>query len=238
LLANVAQRVCRPTPITFVQHDEIGEINHVDLFELRGRTVFRRHHVQRAIDLIDDLGVALANARSLEKNEVKAGGAKDQKSVSDGCGEGKVGATRRHRAHENRLAADGIHSDPIAEERAAAAPPRRIDQQERNSEVGGIASQASDEFIDDARFARAAGTREADHGRPRRRRFLDPRTQRRRVVLASFRVILEERKQTADIEDATLRQSRSDLCETRHRIRLGSAPRFEAFLDDAPDHSL
>jgi hypothetical protein len=46
-----------------------GEVEHVDLLELAGGSVFRGHHVQRQVDEIDDLGVALADARRLDDDE-------------------------------------------------------------------------------------------------------------------------------------------------------------------------
>ncbi len=72
LLAHVAQRVGRPLAIAFVEHDQVGEIEHVDLLELRRRAVVGRHDVERAVDPIDDLRIALADACGLEQHEVEA----------------------------------------------------------------------------------------------------------------------------------------------------------------------
>ena len=50
LLAHVAQRVLRAAAVGLVQHDEVGEVEHVDLLELRRRAVLGRHHVDREVD--------------------------------------------------------------------------------------------------------------------------------------------------------------------------------------------
>jgi hypothetical protein len=47
LLADVAQGVLRAALFELVQHHELGEIEHVDLFELARRPVFAGHDVDR-----------------------------------------------------------------------------------------------------------------------------------------------------------------------------------------------
>ena len=72
LLAHVAQRILGAALLELVEHDEIGEVEHVDLLELARGAVFGRHHVHREVDEIDDLGVALADARGLDDDQVEA----------------------------------------------------------------------------------------------------------------------------------------------------------------------
>ena len=73
LLAHVAQRVLRAALVELVEDHDVGEVEHVDLLELRRRAELRRHHVQRDVDDVDDLGVALADAGGLDDDQVEAG---------------------------------------------------------------------------------------------------------------------------------------------------------------------
>ena len=72
LLADVAQRVRPAAAIELVQHDDVGEVEHVDLLELAGRAVVRGHHIDREVDQIDDLAVALPDAGGLHQDHVEA----------------------------------------------------------------------------------------------------------------------------------------------------------------------
>ena len=45
LLAYVTQAVLRAALLALVEHDEVGEIEHVDLLELTRRTILARHDV-------------------------------------------------------------------------------------------------------------------------------------------------------------------------------------------------
>ena len=48
LFAHVAQGIFGSAAVEFVDGHEVGEIEHVDLFQLRGRAKFRGHHIKRA----------------------------------------------------------------------------------------------------------------------------------------------------------------------------------------------
>ena len=54
LLADVAQRVLRAAAGEFVDRHEVGEVEHVDFFELGGRTEFAGHNIHGYIYQIDD----------------------------------------------------------------------------------------------------------------------------------------------------------------------------------------
>ena len=73
LLAHVAQRILGAALLELVQHHELGEIEHVDLLELARRAVLAGHHVDRHVDEVGDLGVALADAGGLDQHQVEAG---------------------------------------------------------------------------------------------------------------------------------------------------------------------
>ena len=50
LAAHVAQRVLGAAPLELVDGDHVGEVEHVDLLELRRRAELGRHHVERHVD--------------------------------------------------------------------------------------------------------------------------------------------------------------------------------------------
>ena len=72
LFANISKRIFSATLVVFVEHDEIGKINHVDFFKLACRAIFTGHHVNREIHKIDDFAVALADTGRLDNHQVVA----------------------------------------------------------------------------------------------------------------------------------------------------------------------
>ena len=74
LAADVAQRVLGAAALELVDRDDVGEVEHVDLLELRGGAELRRHDVHRRVDEGHDRGIALADAGGLDDHEVVAGG--------------------------------------------------------------------------------------------------------------------------------------------------------------------
>ena len=65
-----------------------------------------------------------------------------------------AGAAGRQRAEEHVLAVQGVHPDPVAEQRAAAAPPRRVDREHRDPElVLLVGAEAADQFVGQRRLA-------------------------------------------------------------------------------------
>ena len=72
LLAHVAQRILGAALLELVEHHQLGVVEHVDLLELARRAVLGGHHVDRHVDEIGDLGVALADAGGLDQHQVEA----------------------------------------------------------------------------------------------------------------------------------------------------------------------
>ena len=84
LAPDVAQRIGRALPVGLVQRDQVGELEHVDLLELRRRAVVGRHHVDGDVDEVDDLRVALADARGLDDHEVEVRGLEHAQGLGAG----------------------------------------------------------------------------------------------------------------------------------------------------------
>src|SRR3546814_15475088 len=62
--------IFRAALVVLVEHDQLGEVDHVDLLELAGGAVVAGHHVHREVDQVDDLRVGLADAGGLDDDEV------------------------------------------------------------------------------------------------------------------------------------------------------------------------
>ena len=165
LLAHVAQRVLGAALLELVQRDQVGEIEHVDLLELARRAVFARHHVHRHVDEVDDLGVALADARRLDDDQVEAGVLQQVEHVGQHGAGREVLAARRQRAHEHLLGRERVHADAVAEQRAAAAASRRVHRDDGDVAVREVPHEAHQQFVGQARLARAARAGDADDRR-------------------------------------------------------------------------
>jgi hypothetical protein len=90
--------------VELVDGHELGEVQHVDLFELAGGAELRRHHVHGHVDVRHDGGVALADAGGLDHDQVEARAL--QAAITSGRAAGDLAAevARGQRAHEDALA--------------------------------------------------------------------------------------------------------------------------------------
>ena len=86
------------------------------------------------------------------------------------------------RAEEHVPAVERVHPDPVAQQRAAAAPPGRVDREHRHPQlVLLVGAQPADQLVGQRRLARAAGAGDAEHGhRPAGRGLDQGRAGRRR----------------------------------------------------------
>jgi hypothetical protein len=187
LLAHVAQRVLGAALLELVEHDHVGEIEHVDLLELARRAVFGRHHVQGQVRDIDDLGVALPDARRLDEHEIEARGPVERDHVRQHRAGGEMLAARRERAHENLRGRERVHADAVSQQRAAGTSSRRIDGDHGDLPVGKRTRETQQQLVGERALARAARARETDD-----RRALLSRHERgdRTPQIVAFRLVV------------------------------------------------
>ena len=62
LLAHVPKRIEGATLVKLVEGDQVCKVEHVDFLQLRGRPIFWRHHIERKVRMLNDLGVGLPDA--------------------------------------------------------------------------------------------------------------------------------------------------------------------------------
>ncbi len=157
LLPHVAQRVLRALAVELVDRHEIGEVEHVDLLELRRRAELGRHHVERHVDERRDRGVALADARRLDDHDVERRDLARGDHVGERLAHFAAGVARGERAHVDVRMLDRVHPDAIAQERAAGLAARRIDRDDRDPQaVLLVEPEAPDDLVGERALARAA----------------------------------------------------------------------------------
>ncbi len=166
LLAHIVQGVFRAAAFELVDGDEVGEVQHVDLFELARGAEFRRHHIDRHVGDLGDRRVALADPGGLDDDQVEAGRLAGGDRVGNGGRQFGARAARRERAHIDVRMIERVHADAVAEQGSAGAPPGRVDRQHGDLQLVLIVQpEPADQFVGEARLARAAGAGEAENRR-------------------------------------------------------------------------
>ena len=171
LLGHVAQRVGGALAVELVDGDELGEVEHVDLLELARGAELGRHHVHRHVDQRHDGGVALADARGLDDDQVEAGQLGGGQHVGQRLADLAARVARGERAHVHARArlrprVDRVHADAVAQQRAAALAARRVDRDDGDAQaVALVEAEAADQLVGERRLARAAGAGDADDRR-------------------------------------------------------------------------
>ncbi len=85
--------------------------------------------------------------------------------VVEVLGDRAAGRARGQAAEEDLVAAEGVHPDPVAEQRAAALAPRRVDGQDDDAQlVLLVQAQPAQQLVGEAGLARAAGAGDAEDG--------------------------------------------------------------------------
>ena len=114
LFPHVAQRVHRATLVEFVQRHYIGKIQHINLLQLRRRTVFGRHHVQTRITMFGYLGITLTNSTGFHDNQIVTGHFQNRHRIIHMRTHGQIGLTGCHGTHINTRIVNRIHPNSIA----------------------------------------------------------------------------------------------------------------------------
>ena len=162
LLANVTQRVLCAALVVFVEDNQIGKVEHVDFFELARCTVIAGHDVNREIDQVDDLTVALADARCLNNDKIETERLEEMNLVRQHLAGRKVLPSRCNRAHVDAFGAQRIHANTIAQQ----APPvrRRVGSTARPQSSFQERSQKTiQNFVGYAALAGTTGAGNADY---------------------------------------------------------------------------
>ena len=227
LAAHVAQRVLGPAALELVDHHHLGEVEHVDLLELRCGAELRRHHVDRHIDEGHDGGITLTDARCLDDHEIGTPRLGGEDDLVEGGRHFAARGARRQRSEEDLWAVDGVHADAVAQQRAAAPAPRGIDRDHGDAQlVALVEAEPPQQLVGQRRLARAAGARDAEHRDVTRRGGVADRGDERVVRGAGF----EDRDRAGQL-------AHRPADEREHVDAVLAVQRAVAFLDHRVDHS-
>ena len=95
-----------------------------------------------------DRGVALTDAGGFDEDEVEARTLCRSDHGVEIFGDDRPRRAGGERPEEHDPRFDGVHPDPVAEERAPAAAARRVDRKDGDLDrVAAVASQPSDQFV-------------------------------------------------------------------------------------------
>jgi hypothetical protein len=103
LLGDVAQRIRSALAVELVDDHKLGKVKHVDFFKLAGGAEFGRHHVHRHIHMRHDGGVALADARGLDNDQIESGHLAGRNHIGQGGADLAAKVARGQAAHEDAL---------------------------------------------------------------------------------------------------------------------------------------
>ena len=157
LFAHITQRVFGTALLELVEHDHVGEIEHVDFLELTGRAVFARHDVHRDIDQIGDLGIGLPDACGLDDDEIEVRQLQQANGVPECSARRTVLTARGERTHENVRRGERVHANAIAEQCSARATTGRIHRDDGDVAIRKMAHEPLQQLIVETRLAGAAG---------------------------------------------------------------------------------
>ena len=165
LPCDIAAGVLRAAALELVDGDRVGEVQHVDLLELRRGTELRGHHVERGVDEGHDPGIALADAGGLDDDEVVRRLAQ-RDDVAEVLGDLRSGSPRRERPEHDGPQVDGVHADAVAQERAAALAPSGVDGDDGDAELALlVGAEAAEQLVGQGGLAGSAGAGDPEDGR-------------------------------------------------------------------------
>ena len=159
--------------VSLVEGYGVGQVQHVDLFELALGPVVGRHHVEREIADVHDPRVTLSDPTSLHHEDTAAGGSQDEKRVIHDGREFGARTAGRHAADEDVRAGDRVQPDAVSQERAASAPLRGIHRENADAadrsgtQIRALGPEPEQQLVKDRTLAGAARTRDAQHRRGR-----------------------------------------------------------------------
>jgi hypothetical protein len=164
LLAHVAHGILAAAFFILVDHHQIGEIEHVDLFQLGGGPEFAGHDVHGEVHQVDDAGIPLADAGGFGDDQVVAGRLGHMpRHRPMASGISVMRTPGRHGAHVDPRAVDGVHADAVAQQGAAGFAAGGIGADDGDADVLQIVEHAQDQLIGQGGFTRPAGAGDADH---------------------------------------------------------------------------
>ena len=115
LLAHITQGIHSTPLVEFIQGDDVCEVQHIDLLQLRCCSVFRGHHIQAHIAVVNDLCIALSDAGCFQDDEIVTGGFQHRNCITHILTQCQVGLAGSQRTHIDPWVVDAVHADTVAQ---------------------------------------------------------------------------------------------------------------------------
>ena len=147
LLTNVSQRVQRSFLLELVEHHNFSQIQHINFLELRGRTVFTRHHIHGNIRNIYDFGITLTNTAGFYNHQIKTRCFAYFNSAFDCHAGSSITGSRSQAPHKYAIRIQAIHANAVAQQRPTSAHLRGINRNNGNINVVKLRQESPDELI-------------------------------------------------------------------------------------------
>ena len=163
LLADIPDRILTAPFFEFVDHHQIGIVEHVDFFQLGRSPELTGHDIHGEIAQVDDVRIPLSDAGGFGDDQVIAGSLGHTDHLFQGQGNFRVRVARCQRPHIDSGVLDGVHADSVAQQRAAGFAPRRVTADDGDAEILHVVQKAQDQFVGEGGFARSAGSGNAHH---------------------------------------------------------------------------
>ena len=152
--------------VELVDGHGFGKIQHIYLFQLTGGAELRRHHVQGNIHQGNDPRITLADTRCFDDYQVISRHFHRIYDIRQVFRDLRCRRTGGKGTHEYRFMINRVHTDTVAQQRAAGFPAGRIDREHGNSQaVQAVQAKPQDDFIGERGFAGAARSGNTQHGR-------------------------------------------------------------------------
>src|ERR1039457_5660992 len=156
LLPDALQGVFRPFSLELVDRHQVRKIEHVDFFQLGRGAELTGHDIEGDIADADYAGITLPDAAGLDDHQVEPCGPHHVYGILNSGGQFCMGIASGKGTHIYPAAVDGVHPDPVAEQRPAGPLPGGINRQDGDTLVGKIEDEAAHQFIGNGTLAGAA----------------------------------------------------------------------------------
>ena len=156
-----AQCIGGPGFVTLVQDHGVRGVEHLDLLELARTAIVRRHDIDRYVDEIDDLGVALPGAGGLDEDQIETERPQEFEAGAQDRAGREVAPAGGHGAQIDARVTPAVHAQAVGEQRTAAPGARGIDGDERHPHGRKRRQEPREQLVDDRALARAPRARDA-----------------------------------------------------------------------------
>ena len=144
--------------IKFINSDHVCIIQHIDLFQLARGSVFRCHHVQTDLCIIQYGRIPLSHAGALQNDPIISRLPADIQPIRHMFTERYVTIPGGQRPHVYPGVGNAVHPDPVSEQGSPRLLFGRVHGNDGYSLIRELLQEAANDLVCDRRFPRSACT--------------------------------------------------------------------------------